>query len=292
MARLRLVINLKDGRGSIQPEFSTRRLNGKNFASTIVSEVGLEYSQKEYQALRDTIRDQVSRDVHREIQHVARQYVDLIIGARNQRSSRATLRSSTQGSPTAGGFATAEAQVSLPNRPWAPLSPRYAAWKAKHNYPAGHFQLSGFLGREMGKGSTWTGVFGPVSIRVLRTSNDVKPQIIPTIRQGFNQIFSVGKIEVRALGQIDANMLPALTKGGGIGFSGDGNALMSLVYNKNKELEYGLAGNMARVPYRPTLEPFLGFLLSKAIPAAVHNRVATLTYGKGAERPHTAKRFT
>jgi hypothetical protein len=47
------------------------------------------------------------------------------------------------------------------------------------------------------------------------------------------------------------------------------NGLIGPVAQYDRELAYRLGGN----PYRATLEPFLGFVLTRAIPAAVRNRV-------------------
>lgn len=290
MARLRLNINLVSGKAV--PEIGSRRLNTRNFATTIVRDVGIQYSDRRWKELKSTIQGQIHRDVTREIESIARQYKSLVVAAGAQRASRGTIRSSVQGASNAAGTTFAQTQMPFPNRPWTPLSPRYAAWKAKQGAPAGHFALKGKLGQEMSKASTWTGMFGPVSVRIIRTEVGSERRDAPTItrhRGDLQQTFSIAKIEVRALGEITARMLPALT-GGQPGFSGDGPALMALAYRNSPDLEHRLAGNMKNVPYRATVEPFLGFVLTKAIPAAVHNRVSTLVRGSLVEREHSVKR--
>lgn len=269
MGRIRLSINLLTGHstpsrvGSFTSSQHVNRLNGKNFASTIVQRVGLTYAESRYKEFKNDIAFQIQRDVEREIQNVARQYNTLVVGAANKRTSRATIYSRLEGGPQEY-FA----------RNWAPLSPKYAAWKANKGYPAGHFELTGRLGTVMKRGNMWTQLFGPVRVDVIRTAGNVPAQNVPTIRSGYTGRFAIANIRVHALGRVDANMLPALA---GMPNVADGRdtGLIGLVHSRLPRLAWKIGGNR-NTPYRPTLEPFLSFLLTKAIPSAVHNRVSAL----------------
>jgi hypothetical protein len=274
MARLRLEINLRTGTID-RNETATRRLNGENFATTIIREVGLKYTNDRWKELNGRIRGQVERAVRREIAHMARQYQRGVVG-RGQRKTQFNITSAVQ-SENRAGILSPSASVPM-NRPWPSLTPKYSRWKANHGYSQGHFLLHGYLGQRLSKAESWTEIFGPVAVRVIRTApGEVKG--LPKIEaMGERQArFHIGKIEVRALGKITANMVPALA-GQPIGFgtAGRTNGLLGLVAANDEELAYHLGQNPATAPYRSTLEPFLGFVLTKAIPVAVKARVTKL----------------
>lgn len=278
MARLRLEINLLTG--ARVRTVGSRRLNGENFATTIIKDVGLRYAASRFNDLKTSLSSQLRPVVLREIEHVARKYRELIVGSAGVRAAMFTLTPATYES----GVREA---VTRPR--WAPLTPHYLAQKAREGRSPNHFLYTGALGNSMNRASTWVNMFGPVKVRVVRTGGDT-PQAVADYtnsfasRRGGTDIrFDVAKIEVRALGKITANMLPALA-GGEVGFARDRNhGLIGLIYGGDEELGYRLSGNSKTTPYRSTVEPFLGFVLTRSIPAAVSAKIRSTLPGSTVE---------
>ena len=130
---------------------------------------------------------------------------------------------------------------------------------------------------QMMSGQNWIKMFGPISVQVKRqrsysasdtasanarrdimTNLNRKPLALPggdVVRLG------VARIEVRALGRITPGSLSRPSKK---------SHMIGLVMKHDEELAHRLAG---RGPYRPTLEPFLEFVLTRAVPGAVLKRI-------------------
>lgn len=281
MARLRLEINLKTGIAT--PSVGTNRLNGENFASTIVRDIGLKVADSRWEAVKRDLRNELKRDVEREIEHIARRYVALTVNAPN-RGSVVKLTSASQSTSADGNNGSAvTAQFS---RKWDSLSPSYVARKRRAGLSPNHFlAATNSIKPALGSGDSWVDTFGPVKIRVSRITQDTMPAKITNLtgrygvsfRKGSEVRFGIAKVEVSALGRINARMVPALRfDNGPLASETDGrtNGLLGVVSAEGgRQLAYRLGGNSETTPYRATLEPFLGFVLTRAIPTAVGNRV-------------------
>jgi hypothetical protein len=134
------------------------------------------------------------------------------------------------------------------------------------------------LGDEMKNDASWYSFFGPLRIRLVREKDKV-------LRRDGSGHFAVGRIEVRAFGNLTPSMLPALSTGNPRDIeAGDGrsNGLINLVHRKNPKIGHHLAGGRSRnVPYRPTVEPFLSFVLTRSVPTAVFSQLRRATDGVG-----------
>lgn len=292
--RLRFRFNQQSGR-AFQQKVPQKAAN--NFAAAIIESVGLEYAEKYYDDLKTKISTTMSDDVRKEVEHIARQYKKFIVGSEaNQRSTRGELTS----------FAATEGQTALNSQGlksfniggsrWASRNRQYLSDKMKKKSHQRWFEYDGVLGEAMRKGSVWLSIFGPISIKVIRTKSvSVKEGSRKRVEEplDFNGLtrsvrtaklfgesgvgkFSVARIEVRALGRVTPAMLPALVSGKAdapIPADGRKTGLLNLVTAYDRSLAHGL-GSGQQVPYRPTLEPFLAFALTRSIPSAVFNRVA------------------
>src|SRR3546814_64616 len=155
---------------------------------------------------------------------------------------------------------------------WTPRSPKYLARKRR---ALGHTRWldgwTGYLGRTLGKGSEWTDIFGPirVAVRPGKSSGYDTSRRAPALgghlyrpTDGSKEVrVHIGSVEVTALERITVAMLRSYSK------SGVPAAVAAAGY---EELAHHLAGPSY---YRPSLEPFLDFVLTRSIPHAVKRRV-------------------
>jgi hypothetical protein len=130
------------------------------------------------------------------------------------------------------------------------------------------------------RADVWETIFGPISVRFFRARQLTPQDAMAGINAGRQKRMKVqiGSIHVRALGRITPQMLPGYTSGT-IRASTQGNAsLIGLISAYDRELGYRM-GVMRNGVYRPTIEPFLGFFLTRALPHAVMTRLSKGNYG-------------
>ncbi len=262
---------------------------GRNFAQTIAEDVGLIYAEKSYENLKASMQAVIRRDVQQEVEHVARQFKQFIIGSEsNTRKMRGELSTAVQ---TNRGYALDGSPLSsqpVGGRSWTPRKKRYLREKMTDVGHQRWFDHSGYLGQVMNRGSLWENAFGPIQIRVVRTTSNASQggsitrgdrtltgQTAKIFGQSSTGTFSVARIEASAFGKITPAMLPALVSGkmnAPIPEDGRTTGLIGLLGNVSRPAAYRLGGG-PNVPYRPTLEPFLAFAITRAIPTAVFNRI-------------------
>lgn len=262
---------------------------GNNFAQTIAEEIGLIYAEESYKTLKTNVEFALQNDVRQEVEHVARQFRQFIVGSEaNTRKMRGELSTAVQ---TARGYALDGTPLSgqpVGGKAWTPRKKRYLREKLTDVGHQRWFEHTGYLGKVMNRGSLWLNAFGPIQIRLTRSaavsSNDgvAKRGNRETAAAGAKVfgssstgLFSVGRIEASAFGKITPAMLPALVTGKMETPSPDDGrktGLIGLVGNVSLPSAYRLGGG-PNVPYRQTLEPFLAFAITRAIPTAVFNRI-------------------
>ena len=285
MARLRFNINLKTEK--IEVEKPTRRLDGRNFASTIARDIGLQYAESRYNDLKSRLEGDIGQSIEREINNIAVKYGQVIPGTLGKSSTSFTL--ATKEAPGQLGAAAPD-YIKRPK--WDPLSPKYLRWKKRNGMSPGFFKTGEDgvgLQFHMSKGRTWTQLFGPVEVKLTRIATSEDRSLITftskfgsvnaNFRQGNEIRYSIAKIEVRPFGDVTARMAEAL-KGGETAFQTTRNVdLIGLVYSKDEDLGHRLFGNSDTVPwkkpggYRSTLEPFLGYVITRATPQIVRYRL-------------------
>jgi hypothetical protein len=83
---------------------------------------------------------------------------------------------------------------------------------------------------------------------------------------------AIATIRVQAMTRITPGMLPALG-GGGLGDFGSNARGSGLLAMLGERVAWRLGGNPQTVPFRPTIQPFLGYFLTRAMPNAVFKRI-------------------
>ena len=113
---------------------------------------------------------------------------------------------------------------------------------------------------------------GGVSVSFIKGVNNLKPQSVKQTLSGrkgmVSSTYSVGRLTVQAMDRVSTDMLANALNGGN-----SGKLVPSLFTDKT------LAGKLLRrgaTGYRPVLEPFLSYYLTRAIPNAVFNRTEKL----------------
>lgn len=231
------------------------------------------YADKNYAKIVADLKTQIERDARRELRHLARVYSRTIIGAGYTKTGVDFSNLTTAmpgGGTTIGGI--------LPKGSWPPRAPEYIARKRRKNLTPNWFIAeTKTLKSTMGKASVWEEMFGPVRVSIIRKDeaafNDAGGQA--RIQQkavnvlGGNNIkgdnIRIGLLEVRveALGKVQPYMFQRYSVTSG---------LIGLVAQHDEEMAYRLGGRNPAL-YRPTLEPFLEFYLTKSLPYTVNQRI-------------------
>ena len=256
-ATLRIQFNLNQRTGVSKDSEAVHR-GLSNFKSIIIHEVGLQTAEIKHAKIKREIRQEIAADVHREVANIAKLYARHVIGRSGIRNRTVNLTASTTSVEGVAVFGK-----------WKPLSSQTVARKGHANF----FRERGQLGLIMSDPKVWEHAFGPVQVRVTKLFNS--PKLSPYKKDG--EHFKVASISVSALGRITSGMLPELLSGklGSTTHRGRSAGLLNLLDAADPSLKFEL-GNWNRSgsgDYRPSLEPFLAFALTKAIPQAVFQRI-------------------
>jgi hypothetical protein len=286
--RLRLTFNFRSG--------TTSRDTIRGFASALIEQVAIEASDDVWETIKLKISKQLQTDVKREVTHMGQLFKQLVIGLDGS-SSGASGRLTTYSRPAKGreGLAMYSFNVGWPER-----SENYLRRKMDSPpYGVGHdgwfLHKTKTLLSTMGKSDTWIGAYGPIKVDVRRTGSmsrgDANRSVpdegspgkyrtnIPTARfdtgvsntKGSIVRVQVASVRVSAMEDITPAMLPAIRHGDIDQMANDGRTT-GLIGQFPSEIAYRLGGNRKFVPYRHTVEPFLGFFLTRALPNAVARR--------------------
>jgi hypothetical protein len=259
--RLTFTINNRTGRDeSYRPRI-------KDAFGFKLREVVIGYADDTWKELKTTLARRIKEDVQREIGHMAFAYRQSIIGAGK------TLRGPSKrfyNTKMPGGPSFQPSQ-SVP--PWEPRRKDYLSWKRRKGLTENWFQASGMLGAMMARQGTWSAIFGPIRVDVRRWKNSARgansEKVNISLNGGYTRV-GIAVVSVKALENITPEMLQ---------ISGDtpNRALLGLVHSKFPGVAQRLWSG--RGPYRPTLEPFLTFVLTQAAPHAVQQRIAKGLFG-------------
>lgn len=245
---------------------------GAQFSAAVVSQVALEVTRERFRALAAVVRKEIERDVQREIDNIAWLYSRHAIG-------RAGVRNRTFGIKAR----TTDTMGRINFGRWARLSPDTIRQKGHSSF----FLNRGDLGLEMRNPKKWTASFGPIRVELKQTHSGLtglEPERVykSDAAGGSTSTFSYARITVFAMGKITSAMIPELADQ-----SFDGTRGFPRTGQDNYSRRGGLAammpddvkfkiGGWSRTGtghYRPSLEPFLAFALTRSIPAAVHRRL-------------------
>lgn len=276
--RIRFTFNRETG--SMESSQTRFRTKAKKYAYTVVEAVGVEFAEGQYETLKSIIRSEISAAVDRELKHITMLYRNFVIG--KTRVGRGTLTTAVKGEES-NRFGVRQAAQSVPLSKvlpaWAPRSKKYLARKQREKGHTKWFLHSGYLGQQMTPGN-WEDWFGPVhvSVQPIKSRKREAGPFTDTIAfSAGTQRFGVARVSVRVFESVTPNMVSALVAGNLVAAqTGDGrtNGLLGLVGANDADAAYRLGGNPEHAPYRPTLEPFLAFVLTRSVPTAVFNRLA------------------
>ena len=290
--RIRFVLNRESGAKRVD-KLRARKGTDK-FAQVVIEDVGTKYAAGKFHRLKATIQGKLEPMIRSELRHVVAMYKDFIVG--NQRQGRGTLTTNVRGTGTDkfGNLVPARSvslATALPK--WTARKPKYLADKRRQMLKLGlggdakeWFKFTGYLRSEMNV-SNWEAMFGPITVSVKPTERkSLQKEFAFNSAYGDKVFrFGVAKISVGVFGMVTPQMVAALADGdmSGSRLTGDGrnNGLMGLVAAKNPELADRLSGKRAFVPYRPNMEAFIAFAVTRSLPAALFNRLSAEGFSPG-----------
>lgn len=263
--------------GAEGTEINNRNYNRKHNkqARYVATKVALRFSEDKFKILAGRVEQQIQKDMLAEIQNFARQYARYVTGAPENAGPPANITTVIDGLRSQKFGAT-----------WVPrkgkyLDRKYREFKHKRWFDRGEkgqgskgglarpsIKNAGYMRKVLANPQSWTGFFGPVAVRVTRKSS-VSAGSIPSGSAYANTPFaSHGRDKIRiGLADIDIDAFENITPQM---LTGDGS-LADYVGSLNPALGYRLGGGSA---YRPTLEPFLEFALTRSFPQALRNRLS------------------
>jgi hypothetical protein len=266
----------------------------------LVEDVAINATNEMWHEIKAKVEKQVGVDAFREISKMARLFKQYNIGISGDRTGAYAPSPLTPASLFASGM-SGIARYKLGSGREGHWPARKRSYLLRKSKPpprgVGHqkwFLHSGLLSSNVGSGKFWTSVFGPVKVDVHRPEHmsvgdrdrQAEGQSSRQARASFNARFHVGApstsghvlrvniatVRVAAMEDITAHMLPSIRTGNVEDYADDGRET-GLIGKFPKDVAYRLGGNRKFVPYRHTVEPFLGFVLTRAIPNAVARRL-------------------
>jgi hypothetical protein len=247
----------------------------ENFSRVLVQQLAFEYSDEYYDLLKTHIESQVKVDIQRELDNMARLFMLHVVGiAGRNRGPTGTLKTV---SPKAGLMAGIPTQASLKSLAgdWPRRSPDYINWRLRHGGTDEWFHRQGHVLSALGSSKTWSAAFGGIAVSLSRhTKNSIRNLnlIQHNLPVGKKERTGIATLRVVAMNHITPGMLPALG-GAGLGDYGSSPRKSGLLKMLGDPIAWRLGGNPITVPFRPTIQPFLGFFLTRAMPNAVARRI-------------------
>lgn len=286
--RIRFVIG--GGKGNA----TTTGVQTRSLASAIAQRVAFQAAEDSYQAVARGVRESFHRDAKRELTHLMALYKRHIIGAAPGRRRPSGMLSYAL-TPSGTGVGDDDREVaiadSLPE--WAPRSPEYLRQKKRRGWSQGWFSAEGTLRAGLTP-DLLLGAYGPIRVSVIR---DVKAEGEYSVRMNKQTASSFSRLDARASGdtlrmnvatvriyameKITPSMLPALVNGDPAAMNSDdisrGRRLLEPLASSSA-LGSRLALRLGRPSYRsgryrPTLDPFLAWYLTRSIPNALALRI-------------------
>lgn len=282
--RIRFTFNRATRSSSTEQVQLTRKTD--SFASTVINNVGVEVARGRYQELKSEIQSKLKPSIDREIQHLAKLYNKFIVGS--QRIG-GTLTTKVMGEEsTAGGVQLAKERVNLRSAipQWKPLAPSTLRQKAARDLtrPSWFKFRSGSVGPsyfDAMSGRSWEQMFGPIHVSVQprgKSDYNLKTTYRQEVKRGEKLRIGVATIRASVFGLLTPHEVSAIATGRieASQQTGDGrtNGLLEKVQAVSPGLAFRLGNNTsAGHVYRPSLEPFLAFAITRSVPAAVNHRL-------------------
>lgn len=259
-ATLRIRFNLNQRTSEVSNHRSWQRA-GTEFASVIIREVGLRVAEDRFHQVSREIRKEIAGDVQREINNAATLYCRHVIGRSGQRNNALTLHAATTDTQGPAVFGR-----------WKPLADSTVERKGHARF----FLDRGRLKSEIGTADAWAKSFGAIRIEVSRIASNtgrIRTASLYKDQGAKGTHFGVARIKVFALGKINSSMLPELATGRPAYGNYTRDAGLADLIQGDAKFKIGGWNRSGAGAYRPSLEPFLAFALTRSIPAAVLRRV-------------------
>ncbi len=285
--RIRFVLNAQGGKAAAT---QTRQRFLNDFANNVVEQIAFRYSDEVYREMAGKLEAQFEADARKELVHMAalfRQYITGSQGSTNTPSGALT---------TLAGVNADSLPIKRSIPGWAPRTKKYLSYKQARTGNKNWFDARGLSARKDAaysglkkntRADVWIKAFGPIRATFSRSTaatTAAGARGAPAMKEfklgpGRKKIV-VGTLRIFALTQITPEMLPALASGDPRTMNSDveNDGLMNLVRSADTPMYHRLnrkSSDETGNRYRPTLEPFLAYYLTRAVPAAVAARMET-----------------
>lgn len=275
--RYRFVFNRRQKTGGIVQGGS--RGGSENFSRVIIRDVAFRVADDDLKKIVSQLQSRIRLDVLRELQWTATLFMKNIIGVGGRmRGPSGVMSMKAEPHPSVGQ--TYMSTRSLTGE-WPARSPKYLASRKGNAW----FRDKGRVLSALKNADTWTSAFGPISVGVKAHTRGVGAKrakgmsTVPTGTKYAGERVRLATIRVDALTRITPAMLPALA-GGSLASSGLRARKDGLLSMLGPDIAYRLGGNPKYVPYRPTIQPFLAYFLTRSMPSAVLGRLEQGLKGK------------
>lgn len=256
-----------------------------NFARVMVQDVALNTATRTYNLAKQNLEANIKTEVAREISRMAKMIGKFVVQPGNARGPKGLVTSaqqtiSAQARSLWGNKNVLYYDVGSSDARWKQRSKSYMGWKKKNNYPEDWWSMKGELRKALSQEALYQEL-GPVSVTFTKGGNEPTGGNIKQTTSGrsgkVSATYQIGQVSVAVFGRITPAMLPSImdTFSGGVGevTPGSGPYLPSLF--KDEDVKNKLLHGSADT-YRPVIEPFVSYYLTRAIPNAIFNRTEKL----------------
>lgn len=275
---IRFMFNQQQGGKAVARVGGTRGV--ENFSRVLVQQVAFTFADHLWEKLKTEVQSRIERDIQIELNWTAHLFMQHVIGI-SGRNLGPTGEFSAK-APRAAAFTGRLDEEGIRMQPWARRSRKYLDWRASKGEgdPAPWFRRHHpSILDSLRSASTWTSAFGGINVIFTRTtsfgpSDSAAAQFNTRLKgtRGGNVRVGVGTVRVEAMKRLTTAMLPALG-GASLDDVGSNPQSSGLLSKLGPDIANRLGGNPARVPFRATIQPFLGFFLTRQLPNAVLKRV-------------------
>lgn len=247
------------GAARFDPNTATRAI------TTAVNNVGVRVARNRQRKLQANVQRDFAPVVERELLDMARSVARMGIGLANFNNPPPGVLSITGriSRPMIGN--SAPMSISSMTGAWAVRTDTYMRWKMRKHRTRKWFYNTGSLQRQMGKVGVYRSAYGPMSIKFTPTSLTGAARVAGIGRSsgGQSNNIMIGRLEVSPLRRLRLSDLPGIGQQAGY----------------NERLMNPLAAGIRRKlvgrkdKYRPVIEPFLTYYMTRRIPNAVYRRL-------------------
>ena len=268
-------------RGAVKSEIEAATLKLSNL---IMNNVAFFMAEKQEKALTQNLQRTFATIVQKELARMGRQIKQFAVGIADKSILTSRGYTNIGGSLSITGVVSEAMQafagpVSLVSGtgPWPARSPKYLKERRKAGTGTKWFKQTGALGTYLANPNTYLNAYGPVSVKFTRDSHsplNTSKVNVSTIRTGLpgrrTRKIGIGTVEVSALSRITSDML------GDPGQKQPSAWKTGLFNYLDPKMESKLLNTEDR--YRPFLEHFLSYYLTRSIPNAVFRRIEETAY--------------